>query len=77
LSYVAETSYRGRRIAIAVEHDRLHLVVTALVTGSQDSPFLRMESTVTAVGITADLAREVAMATAVRWIDAILPNGAR
>lgn len=74
---MAETSYRGCRIAIAVEHDELHLVVTALVTGSQDSPFLRLESTVTTVGITADLAREFAMATTVRWIEAILPNGVR
>lgn len=70
-----ETTYRGCRVSISVERDGPHLVVTALVTGSTDSPFLRMESKVTTVGISPDMAREVAMATAVRWVDAILPNG--
>jgi len=68
------TTCRGCRVAIGVEHEGPHLVVMTLDTGSVDSPFLRMESKVTTIGISEDMAREVAMATGVRWIDATLPN---
>lgn len=68
-----ETVYRGCRVGIKVSHDGPHMVIETTVTGSRASPFVRMESKTIAVGITEDLAREVALATGVRWIDAILP----
>jgi len=45
------------------------MIVETTVTGSRASLFVRMEAKSIATGITEDLAREVAFATGVQWID--------
>lgn len=70
---MTETSYRGCGVTIKVSMDGPHTIVETRVTGSRTCPLARLDSKSVAFGITEETANEVAFATAVRWIDAIVP----
>jgi hypothetical protein len=73
----------GQRLARAARPDEAHArrgraretPSKCLTRPRTAGPECRSPSSATTIGVSEDRAREVALATAVRWVDAILPDG--